>query len=216
MPSHEWTRVVVLRSARDGVRDERLTALFAARDWFAIEHTNAHLAMAELCLRERAQSARAAWGLQRVEKSALVIIEPTHGHEHADLIRAVHRYLPSTSVWAYADSELTPQNDAPATGSARRETQPSIQRPITMTPPTTQSPIATAPKRPAPPPSAIESSSLELRESGHESEQRSDEPLASSSRISREEIDMLLHAEADDSSPLPASPPRRTLGGGAP
>lgn len=88
---------------------EGLKALFAARDWFAVQQHDPYLAMAELCLRERTQAARAAWGLQRMEQIALVVLQPERWQHLDELIAAVRRYLPNASAWmATSDDELVP------------------------------------------------------------------------------------------------------------
>src|SRR5262245_42481345 len=92
----QWTRVVVLMPPQneaprppqpgpvheapplnDTSLAEPLRAAFAARDWFPILQHDPYLAFAELSLREQAQSSRAAWGLQRMEEIALVIVSTT-------------------------------------------------------------------------------------------------------------------------------------------
>src|SRR5215510_1021765 len=98
MPStNEWTRVVVLTPppSKGAGLTEGLKKLFAARDWFAVEQQDPYLAMAELCLRERAQVARSAWGLQRMELIALVVLQPAQWPQLQQLVDAVHQFVPS-------------------------------------------------------------------------------------------------------------------------
>ena len=49
---------VVLRPASHGPLDQHLKSAFTQREWFAVEHTSPHQALAELCLREKAQTAQ--------------------------------------------------------------------------------------------------------------------------------------------------------------
>lgn len=104
---------------------EGLKALFAARDWFAVQQHDPYLAMAELCLRERTQAARAAWGLQRMEQIALVVLQPEHWRHLDELIAAVRRYLPNASAWmATSDDELVPFG-APVEMTSPHECRPA-------------------------------------------------------------------------------------------
>lgn len=57
-------------------------------------------ALASLCLLERAQLARAAWGLQRIDSIGLLILEPDHGGDLPRLLAAVRRYLPAITIHA--------------------------------------------------------------------------------------------------------------------
>jgi hypothetical protein len=100
-------------SLSPGLRNE-----FAQRDWFAIEHDDPYLAMAELCLRERAQAARAAWGLQRMERMALVILHPEHWPAEMldDLIQAVRACLSDITVYAVRDDRVEPVGQPAASG----------------------------------------------------------------------------------------------------
>ncbi len=91
-----------------------LDAEFRRRDWFAVVQHDPYLALAELALRERAQAARSAWGLQRMEGLALVMLEPMRwpGETMASLCAAVRRWLPpSVSLWRVDAGELTPMHD---------------------------------------------------------------------------------------------------------
>src|SRR4029453_18060577 len=111
--TNEWTRVVVLTppSSKGFGLSEGLKKLFAARDWFAVEQHDAYLAMAELCLRERAQVARSAWGLQRMELIALVVMHPEQWPQLQQLVNAVHQFVPSATIWSAAqDDSISPLN----------------------------------------------------------------------------------------------------------
>jgi hypothetical protein len=195
LSSHEWTRVVVLRPAARGPLDEHLKAAFTQREWFAVEHTEPHQAMAELCLREKAQTARAGWGLQRVEKSALLIIDPFEFCAARSLIAAAQRYLPQASVWTFADGEFTAVGKACTEGlpgadvRSREARGPKIAR--GAEPPWT---INHAPTRQIPPTSPVIAPSPDIALTSGSDE----EPALIPTRISREEIDMLLHADDEE------------------
>jgi hypothetical protein len=200
MASHEWTRVVLLRPAVDSPKDARLNAIFAARDWFAIEHTNPYQAMTELCLRERAQAARAAWGLQRLERSALVILDSEDLTQFIDLVQAVKRHLPATSIWKWSGDDLEPLvSGQPAT--------------IKQTAAIDEPPIEAAPKLQISPDSAPKPPIVAIDLPQAQTPDMDEEPVVPAERISREEIDMLLRTESDDSGPMPLSPARRHAGG---
>ena len=216
MPSHEWTRVVVLRSDADGPKDARLNAIFVARDWYAIEHANAWQAMAELCLRERAQAARAAWGLQRMERSALVLLDPLEERELFDFVQSVKKHLPGTSIWSWSGVDLEPlaagEDHAPI---ANEPPMPRpMPRPITPAADDDDTARAAAPElqfspTSAPKPPFLAPSPPEAKTAG-----MVEEPHAPDGRISREEIDMLLRTESDEQSPMPLGRKRSSGGGG--
>ena len=113
MAPAQWTRVIVLTPPQPGGGpDAALKAEFAQRDWYAVEHSDPCMAMAELCLREKSQAARAAWGLQRMEQIALVVLQPDAWRQHAgmldDLTDAVKAFVPSASIWIADDHDLKP------------------------------------------------------------------------------------------------------------
>jgi hypothetical protein len=134
----QWTRVVVLAPApppsslaNPGAAagttslSPQVQAQFEQRDWFAIEHHDPYLALAELCLRERAQAARTAWGLQRMEKIALVILHPARWPDQvvAELTQAVQRHMPSASVHLADDAGIEPAPAASLPSQARADTK---------------------------------------------------------------------------------------------
>lgn len=91
------------------------------RGWRYTEVADPVLAFAELALRERAQRARAAWGLPRAERIVLVIIEPPAHRETAPLLEALSRYFNAVEVWACALARLSPlEHRTLATPSRRR------------------------------------------------------------------------------------------------
>jgi hypothetical protein len=184
MPStNEWTRVVVLTppSSKGHGMTEGLKRLFAARDWFAVEQHDPYLAMAELCLRERAQVARSAWGLQRMELIALVVMQPEQWPQLHQLVNAVHQFVPSATIWSAAeDDSISPLN-----GVASAPTRPPI------------------PKAPASVPASTPVDEV-LPTLVAEAKQTS--TTIESQRISREEIVMLLDMEWSDASEIEGRP----------
>lgn len=151
---------------------------FSARDWYPIEQEDPYLALAEICLRQRAQAARAAWGLQPLERLALVVIDPERWPQLRDLAAAVQRYVPGASVWTAQQDELTLV--APA-AQAREESKAA------------STPTATAASpRPRPMPRALDGD-RDGEDEAMNAEARN--------RISREEIDMLLELRNGEDQP---------------
>jgi hypothetical protein len=77
--------------------------------------------MAELCVQERLERSRSAWGLQRARRLALVIMPaeaPSRTSQTRELFNAVRRYLPGVAVWLYTSGELLPLTNAPAAQAA--------------------------------------------------------------------------------------------------
>ena len=173
---------------------------FQRRDWFAVVQHDPYLALAELALRERAQAARAAWGLQRMEGLALVAIEPSRwpGTLVRDMFSAVRRWLPpSVTVWTAIDDRIdrapneepdpaTPISNAIATSAADFDAL-----------------LAALPRGPvaAPHANGSDSESTAAAAATGSTAGRAAKP----ERLSREEIDMLLHEDdhehAEDRAP---------------
>jgi hypothetical protein len=203
----EWTRVVVLAPptpASTGAEGTSalspdLRSLFAERDWFAIEQHDPYLALAELCLRERAQVARAAWGLQRLEQIALLILQPQRWPAPLadDLARAVRRCLPDALVYAGDDAQVTLYPEA-GEGASFAGARSTLDQPATTV---RTSGSASAPRGPQvhdlDDVAAVASQAPSARNDVQAS-------APSIERISRDEIDMLLREDADD---VPAGVP---------
>lgn len=219
----EWTRVIVLApsavapesnpsttpdsASRTGPETSPasglsapLTEEFQRRDWFAVVQHDPYLALAELALRERAQAARAAWGLQRMEGLALVAIEPSRwpGTLVREMFSAVRRWLPpSVTVWTAINDRIdrapdeepdpaTVITNAVATGAADFDAL-----------------LAALPRGSAAPPHANGSDSDSAASASVTGPAAG--RAAKPERLSREEIDMLLredqHEHADDRAP---------------
>jgi hypothetical protein len=121
MSNRGWTRCVVLAPSDAGAGGD-VDAALVENDWHLLERADdPHMALVELCIGERASAARAAWGLDRAEPPALVVVEPERWPELDDLLSAVDRFLPNTPVWSWAGGHMdslrtgasTPTSDSP-------------------------------------------------------------------------------------------------------
>lgn len=194
----EWTRVIVLAPDAGGAGDnagaaghgplESLHAEFEKRDWFAIVQPDPYQALAELALRDRAQAARAAWGLQRMEGLALLVIEPERWPADmlGDLLATVRRCLPEATLWTASDNRIEPAAHATPTAPATPAPTPNswaaliaeheaLQRRTSNVARFSDDSTSTAHNHVAVPQSVDAEA---IRDAG---------------RLSREEIDMLLH-----------------------
>lgn len=112
--TEQWTRVILLVPPALQPRgvDQAMQAQFAARDWFPIHVHDPYIALAELCVREKSQISRSAWGLQRLEQISLVILEPAEWESASvhvrELIATVQRYVPVASVWLIQGDQIVP------------------------------------------------------------------------------------------------------------
>jgi hypothetical protein len=77
-----------------------------ARGWRAIAAQSPLAALAEAAVHERISAARAAWGLQRSENIAMVIVDPPALRETDALLDALRRYFPSVAVLAAQSGQL--------------------------------------------------------------------------------------------------------------
>ena len=182
--SKQWTRVIVLAPSDDGLKSPAaLQRIFEEREWYAIERSDPYDAMVELCLRERAQSARSAWGVGRLEDVALVIVHADHWDGSAlsisDLIDAVTTHVPEASIWEFVGNTLRRIHAGAIDMSRDESLSDSANEPATETSESMQ-------------PLGWPDEAIELKESGlHQSSSaRRDTMMAM--RLTREEIDMLL------------------------
>lgn len=174
----QWTRVIVLHPPESqGVMHEWLQRECEARDWFAVAQYDPYLALAELAMRQRSESARASWGLGRLEHTALVVLEPHQwlaaGANLTELIEAVRAHLPESSIWEAVGDELTLLYEAPPAEAPNRARPPvmNLQPLVKVDQRTTNNPHLAA-------------DAHQQGDSGMED--------AASTRITRQEIDMLL------------------------
>ncbi|MHC4775376.1 MAG: hypothetical protein ACYTBR_08930 [Planctomycetota bacterium] len=123
MPSTDCrTRCVLLAPKGDRAQDrgEDIQSLLDRRGWIAHEAYDALGALAELCLLERTQSLRQAWGLQTIERLALVVVEPQQWSQLPAMLSAARRYVPKASLWSFANSGLHPLGPTVPEGETRR------------------------------------------------------------------------------------------------
>jgi hypothetical protein len=109
-PTDCRTRCVLLAPKGDRAQDcgEDIQSMLDRRGWIAHEADDTLGALAELCLLERTQSLRQAWGLQTVERLALVVVEPQQWRQLPAMVSAVRRYVPKAALWSFADGGLHP------------------------------------------------------------------------------------------------------------
>ncbi|MCH8824473.1 MAG: hypothetical protein IH984_13315 [Planctomycetes bacterium] len=86
--------------------NEELKQLLEARNWHVRQTNVPLLAMSDLCLLERTQASRSAWGLSRSEGIALIVVEPEHWPELQTMLGAIAQYLPIVSIWSYEKGKL--------------------------------------------------------------------------------------------------------------
>jgi hypothetical protein len=197
--TEQWTRVILLVPPALQGRGfgDSLQSQFAARDWYAIQFHDPYLALAELCLREKSQISRDAWGLQRLEQISLVVLEPAMwsaaGVELHELTAVVQRIIPSASLWHIVDEQIIAVQQAGVAQGVARSIAP--QRAVAngsaalRTPPGSGPPLnghhatIAAPKN--------ELSMAVVASTGRAGE-GADAEFSSRTRLSREEIEMLL------------------------
>lgn len=99
----------MLAAAADGAgaRDQ-----LDARGWVAHLSDDPLPALAELCLLERLDATRRAWG-RPPDGLALVVVAPSRWPELPALLSAARRYVPAARLWAFENGTLTPLS-APA------------------------------------------------------------------------------------------------------
>lgn len=175
------TRCIVLLPPESDC-GQTISALLARRGWPGTSRDDPWLAYAELCLQERVQRSRAAWGLQRVEQTALVVAEPDHwtpGGRLEDLSAAVEKYLPGVITFSFDGGDLHPRSGPPALLDD-----------------------GALPEPPAP----VAEPSLHLADTPAEGRAAEEDvrPLPAArdaARVTHEEIEMLLHPGSTESPP---------------
>ncbi len=99
------TKCVVLAPNANSV-DGRLRSQLEQRHWDVLVTDVPLMVMAELCLAQRLQSSRTAWGLTSADGVALVVIEPSHWSDLSVMLRAIERYVPVVGAWAFEGGAL--------------------------------------------------------------------------------------------------------------
>jgi hypothetical protein len=116
----DHSNCVLLRDTADDI-DAALVQHARSRCWVTEPATDTHDAFARLCLHERLQSSRAAWGLQRHLPPVLVIDADLDDTTRADLLGACDRYLPGIGVWHWRSGALCELRPAQPPGPADRD-----------------------------------------------------------------------------------------------
>lgn len=179
---------VVLTSSEQ--LDVGINSAFVERGWRAHLANDPLMAMADLCLLDKAQTSRSAWGLPRAEPLRLLIVEPQQWRDVASMVAAIGRHLPATDVWEARDGALTRVVEAqvaPAPAPAQLTT-PRL------------SPSESHDGAPVEPPMPREPAPLRLTEAPFAPAPASEDETQSP-QITPEELAMLLDAEKRDSSP---------------
>ncbi len=96
---------IVLTPKPEQISDE-LKQLLEARNWHVRQTNVPLLAMSDLCLLDRTQASRSAWGLPRSEGLALIVVEPEHWPDLQIMLMAIARYVPVVSIWSYENGKL--------------------------------------------------------------------------------------------------------------
>lgn len=105
------TCCVVLRPANGSTAatgdSGSLSPWLARRGFKALDVNDPLTAMAAICLIERSQASRSAWGLPRVEPLGLVVVEPARWTDVESLLSAVQRFVPDAGIWRADGDEPT-------------------------------------------------------------------------------------------------------------
>ena len=86
--------------------NEELKQLLEARNWHVRQTNVPLLALSDLCLLERTQASRSAWGLSRCEGVALIVVDPDNWPELQAMLGAIAQYLPIVSIWSFENGKL--------------------------------------------------------------------------------------------------------------
>ena len=119
MPSHDQkTKCVLLASTANSTR---VREQLDARGWAAHLSSDPLHALAELCLLDRLDAKRRAWG-RPTNGLALVVVEPSRWSQLPAMLSAARRYVPTAGLWTFDDGRLTPLvvDDDSDNGSASR------------------------------------------------------------------------------------------------
>jgi len=123
----EVTRGILL-TPRGGA-EPLVNDAIGARGWTITTLDDPVMAMSELCLLERSQAARAAWGLRGTADLVLIVSGEAMPD---DLVAAVQWYLPDVVIWRYDDAAITmldgePEANASADASPASSNAPPAE-----------------------------------------------------------------------------------------
>lgn len=96
---------IVLTPKPEQMNDE-LRQLLEARNWHVRQTNVPLLAMSDLCLLERTQASRSAWGLSRSEGIALIVVDPNNWPELQAMLGAIAQYVPIVTIWSFENGKL--------------------------------------------------------------------------------------------------------------
>ena len=96
---------IVLTPTPEQMNDE-LQQLLEARNWHVRQTNVPLLAMSDLCLLERTQASRSAWGLSRSEGIALIVVDPNNWPDLQTMLGAVTQYVPIVTIWSFENGKL--------------------------------------------------------------------------------------------------------------
>ena len=118
------TRCVLLASNANGtrVRDQ-----LDARGWVAHLSNDPLPALAELCLLDRLDVKRRAWG-RPSNSLALVVVDPSQWSQLPAMLSAARRYVPTAALWTFDEGRLTPlvvQDETDNGSAASRRADPT-------------------------------------------------------------------------------------------
>jgi len=123
MSNDHETKCVLLASTASG---SRVREQLDARGWAAHLSSDPLPALAELCLLDRLDAKRRAWG-RPTNGLALVIVEPSRWSQLPEMLSAARRYVPTAALWTFDNGRLTPlvlehdsDNGSDASGPADR------------------------------------------------------------------------------------------------
>ncbi len=104
------TKCVLLASPAEG---NRVREQLDARGWVAHLSNDPLPALAELCLLDRLDAKRRAWG-RPTNELALVVVTPSRWSQLPAMLSAARRYVPTAALWTFDDGTLTqlPDNGA--------------------------------------------------------------------------------------------------------
>ncbi len=206
-PSQPPCQCVVLCAAEPEALARARQAV-ADQGWEATFEHEPFLAMAHLCLHERSEVSRAAWGLGTCSRPLLVVCQPQRWPEFELLAEAVAAHLPAVGVWVLAEGSLreltpgVPRESATAAATEATSSSPAgvaaLRHDAGM--------LAKQPPRPArssgPPPLRLAQPMSALSESDDAGDQAlsaaemDDEQLAAladSTRVTPAELEMLFN-----------------------
>jgi len=120
MSNDQETKCVLLASTANGAR---VRNQLHARGWAAHLSSDPLPALAELCLLDRLDAKRRAWGRPTIGL-ALVVVEPRRWPQLPAMLSAARRYVPTAGLWTFDDGRLTPlvvDDDSDNGSAARRQ-----------------------------------------------------------------------------------------------